>query len=113
MWVLGETTVLRDAKGFVLTGRDLLANAAYARIWKERREPMPLEDQRARRVRGGRRPRRCDEPGGVGRGRGLDGGAIRSRIPSTDLNRFTLFVVSSSRDLVGRALLEMKHECDA
>ena len=43
MWVLGDTTVLRDAKGFVLTGRDLLANAAYARIWKERREPMPLE----------------------------------------------------------------------
>ena len=42
MWV-GDTTVLRDAKGFVLTGRDLLANAAYARIWKERREPMPLE----------------------------------------------------------------------
>jgi len=43
MWVPGETTVLRDAKGFVLTGRDLLANAAYARIRKERREPTPLE----------------------------------------------------------------------
>ena len=43
MGVPGETTVLRDAKGFVLTGRDLLANAAYARIRKERREPMPLE----------------------------------------------------------------------
>ena len=43
MWVPGETTVLRDAKGFVLTGRDLLANAAYARIRKERRAPMPLE----------------------------------------------------------------------
>ena len=27
----------------MLTGRDLLAGAAYARIWKERREPMPLE----------------------------------------------------------------------
>ena len=35
--------MLRDAKGFVLTGRDLLVDAAYARIWKERREPMPLE----------------------------------------------------------------------
>lgn len=35
--------MLRDAKGFVLTGRDLLADAAYARIRKERREPMPLE----------------------------------------------------------------------
>ena len=43
MCVLGDTTVRRDAKGLVLTGRDLLANAAYARIWKERREPMPLE----------------------------------------------------------------------
>jgi thioredoxin reductase (NADPH) len=35
--------VLRDPKGFVLTGRDLPADAAYARIWKERREPLPLE----------------------------------------------------------------------
>ena len=99
-------------QGFVLTGRDLLADAAYARIRKERREPMPLETSvpgvfAAGDVRAGAMNR------GVGRGRGLDGGAIRSRIPGTDLNRFTLFVVSSSRDLVGRALLEMKHECDA
>jgi thioredoxin reductase (NADPH) len=35
--------VLRDSKGFVITGRDLAADARYARIWKERREPMPLE----------------------------------------------------------------------
>lgn len=35
--------VLRDPNGFVLTGRDLLNDAAYARIWKERREPLPLE----------------------------------------------------------------------
>ena len=35
--------VLRDPKGFVLTGRELLANEAYARVWKERREPLPLE----------------------------------------------------------------------
>jgi thioredoxin reductase (NADPH) len=35
--------VLRDAKGFVLTGRDLIAADAYARIWKEPREPLPLE----------------------------------------------------------------------
>ena len=37
------TQVLRDAKGFVLTGRDLMAADGYARIWKERREPLPLE----------------------------------------------------------------------
>jgi thioredoxin reductase (NADPH) len=36
-------TVLRDAKGFVLTGRDLATATAYARTWKERREPLPLE----------------------------------------------------------------------
>jgi len=35
--------VLRDDKGFVITGRDLSADARYARIWKERREPMALE----------------------------------------------------------------------
>ena len=35
--------VLRDAKGFVLTGRDLMAAEAYARVWKEQREPLPLE----------------------------------------------------------------------
>ncbi len=36
-------TVLHDDKGFVLTGRDLIAAEGYRRIWKERREPLPLE----------------------------------------------------------------------
>jgi thioredoxin reductase (NADPH) len=40
-WVPPE--VLRDAHGFVLTGRDLLAAEAFTRTWKERREPLPLE----------------------------------------------------------------------
>jgi thioredoxin reductase (NADPH) len=35
--------VLRNAKGFVLTGRDLAALDAFARIWKETREPLTLE----------------------------------------------------------------------
>jgi len=35
--------VLRDAKGFVLTGRDLMAAEAYSRTWKEKRDPLPLE----------------------------------------------------------------------
>lgn len=35
--------VLRDGKGFVLTGRDVMSADGYARIWKERREPLPLE----------------------------------------------------------------------
>jgi thioredoxin reductase (NADPH) len=40
-WLPDE--VLRDAKGFVLTGRDLMAGEGYARIWKEQREPLVLE----------------------------------------------------------------------
>jgi thioredoxin reductase (NADPH) len=35
--------VLRDAKGFVVTGRDLAVDPRFARIWKQRREPMALE----------------------------------------------------------------------
>jgi thioredoxin reductase (NADPH) len=35
--------VLRDDKGFVLTGRDLIAAEGFTRIWKERREPLTLE----------------------------------------------------------------------
>lgn len=35
--------VLRDAKGFVLTGRDLRADPRCARTWHEPREPLPLE----------------------------------------------------------------------
>jgi thioredoxin reductase (NADPH) len=40
-WLPG--TVLRDDKGFVLTGRDLPADPRYPKMWKERREPMVLE----------------------------------------------------------------------
>jgi thioredoxin reductase (NADPH) len=35
--------VLRDARGFVVTGRELMVCDAYARVWKESREPLPLE----------------------------------------------------------------------
>ena len=35
--------VLRDDKGFVLTGQELSADARYSRTWKERRPPMLLE----------------------------------------------------------------------
>jgi thioredoxin reductase (NADPH) len=37
------TEVICDAKGFVLTGRDLMAHEAYSRVWKERRDPFLLE----------------------------------------------------------------------
>ena len=35
--------VLRDPKGFVLTGRDVQAAPEFKRVWKERREPLLLE----------------------------------------------------------------------
>jgi thioredoxin reductase (NADPH) len=35
--------VLRNEKGFVLTGRDVMAAENFARIWKEQREPLLLE----------------------------------------------------------------------
>jgi thioredoxin reductase (NADPH) len=35
--------VLRDSKGFVLTGRELMAAETFTRVWKERREPFMLE----------------------------------------------------------------------
>jgi thioredoxin reductase (NADPH) len=35
--------VLLDSKGFVLTGRDLMAAETFTRVWKERREPLTLE----------------------------------------------------------------------
>ena len=40
-WLAAD--VLRDAKGFVLTGRDVMAADGYARIWKEQRDPLILE----------------------------------------------------------------------
>lgn len=36
-------SVLRDGKGFVLTGRDLMAAESYSRHWKQARDPLPLE----------------------------------------------------------------------
>jgi len=36
-------SVLRDEKGFVLTGRDLMTADRFSRVWKERREPLMLE----------------------------------------------------------------------
>ncbi len=40
-WLPAE--VVCDGRGFVLTGRDLMAADGYARTWKEAREPLPLE----------------------------------------------------------------------
>ena len=35
--------VLRDARGFVLTGRDSAICDQFQRLWKEQRQPLPLE----------------------------------------------------------------------
>jgi len=40
-WLPAE--VLRDATGFVLTGRDVAVEAGFAKIWKETRQPFSLE----------------------------------------------------------------------
>jgi len=37
------SSVLRNAKGFVLTGHDATFAEAYSKTWKENREPLPLE----------------------------------------------------------------------
>jgi thioredoxin reductase (NADPH) len=37
------TPVLRDTKGFVLTGNDAVRHEAFPRIWKEERQPLLLE----------------------------------------------------------------------
>jgi thioredoxin reductase (NADPH) len=40
-WIVDQ--VVCDGKGFVLTGRDLVADPRYAQIWKKEREPYLLE----------------------------------------------------------------------
>ena len=40
-------SVLRDAKGFVMTGRDAANTEGFPKIWKETREPMLLETSAA------------------------------------------------------------------
>jgi thioredoxin reductase (NADPH) len=56
--------VLRDAKGFVLTGTDAMADEGFARVWKERRDPLTLETSvpglfAAGDIRGGAMNRVC------------------------------------------------------
>ncbi len=77
--------VLRDAKGFVLTGRDLMAAEPYARTWKEQREPLLARNQRSGNLRRGRRARGSDEPRRLRRRRGIHGRASRARVPGSDL----------------------------
>ncbi len=84
--------VLRDPKGFVLTGRELMADERFPRVWKEHRTAAAARNQHARHLRRGRRPRRRDEPRGRRRRRGLDGRALRARIPGDGL-RWSLSVV--------------------
>ena len=79
--------VLRDAKGFVLTGRDLMAAGTLRAHLEGAARTAAARDQRARSVRRRRPPRRRDEPRGVRRRRGIDGRTARARIPGADLSR--------------------------
>ncbi|WP_041257567.1 FAD-dependent oxidoreductase [Fibrella aestuarina] len=40
-WI--EMDIIRDDKGFIQTGRDLINNPRYKEIWKQKREPYSLE----------------------------------------------------------------------
>ena len=40
-WI--EMDIIRDEKGFIQTGRDLINHAHYRDIWKQKREPFSLE----------------------------------------------------------------------
>ncbi|HEY0109578.1 MAG TPA: FAD-dependent oxidoreductase [Fibrella sp.] len=40
-WI--EMDIIRDEKGFILTGRDLINHPRYREIWKQKREPFLLE----------------------------------------------------------------------
>ncbi|MCB0637186.1 MAG: FAD-dependent oxidoreductase, partial [Lewinella sp.] len=44
-WLPGE--ILRDEKGYLLTGRDLRSRSDYGQFWKQSREPFLLETNQA------------------------------------------------------------------
>ena len=97
--------VRRDAKGFVLTGRDLLADPAHAQDLEGAPRAVLARDQRPRRVRGRRHPRGRHEPRGVSRGRRIDGRAARARIPRADLTSGNRPAYLASRQRQGKAVL--------
>ena len=78
--------VLSDAKGFVLTGRDLAGARRVHEDVEGKARALVARNERARRVRRRRHPRRGDEPRRVSRGRRLDGRALRPRISGADVD---------------------------
>ena len=72
-WLPDE--VLRDAKGFVLTGRDAMVTEGFTRDVETAARATPLGDQCSRGVCSGRSARRGDESRGLGCGRGVNGGS--------------------------------------
>ncbi len=73
-WLDGVVT--RDERGFILAGPDVKGNG-----WPLARDPVPVGDERARRVRRRRRPRALDQARRERRRRGLDVGLARPRVP--------------------------------
>ena len=77
-------TSLRDDKGFVITGPELLA-ARTRRAGRWRGAPFALETSVPGRVRRRRRAAGLHEAGGVGGRRGRDGGLPRPPLPGDDV----------------------------
>ena len=79
--------VLRDAKGFVLTGRDLMAAEPYRAHVEGITRTAAAGNERSRGFRRRRHPRQRDEPGGISGRRRSDDGATRARISRADVTR--------------------------
>ena len=77
---LAAAGVARDRRGFILAGAELLMEDVRPR-WRLDRDPYLLETSLPGRVRRRRRPQRVDEARRLRRRRGVDGGALRARVP--------------------------------
>ena len=75
-WI--EMDIIRDEKGFIATGRDLINSPRYREVWKQKREPYFTGNVQPRHLRGGRRAVGCDGPRGLRRGRRGNGRELRA-----------------------------------
>ena len=96
-WLDG--VVARDARGFVLTGPDLLVDGQRPRGWPLERDPYHLEASSPGRVRRRRRAGRLGQAGRVGRRRGRDGRHPGAPLPG---NAMTLSSAPTDERLVPR-----------
>ncbi len=81
---LGER-VVRDERGFILSGSDLSKNAERPKGWRLDRDPYPAGDQRPRHLRRRRRAPRLGKAVRLRRRRGLHRGPVRPPVPEGGL----------------------------